>query len=162
MWGLIPASGRSSGGGHGNPLLYSCLANLVGRGAWWATVHRVAKNRTQLKRLSMHAYISCYSDDYLELRVLVHSRVTLHLPWRPEGDGKNRSFYLMPLCLPSVHKTRQHLFLQQKVRTLPEVNPYIRESNMSYFISPLSCTKVGSWWPSPSRPCASDASQAVL
>ena len=35
---LIPGSGRSPGGGNGNPLRYSCLGNLTGRGAWWAPV----------------------------------------------------------------------------------------------------------------------------
>ena len=49
----IPWSGRSPGGGHGNPLQYSCLENPMDRGAWQATVHRVAKNRTQLKWLGM-------------------------------------------------------------------------------------------------------------
>ena len=44
--GLIPGSGRSPGGGHGNPLQYSCLENPTNRGAWWATVHMVAKSRT--------------------------------------------------------------------------------------------------------------------
>ena len=39
--GLIPGSGRSPGGGHGNPLQYSCLENPMDRGAWRATVHRV-------------------------------------------------------------------------------------------------------------------------
>ena len=42
--GSIPGSGRSSGGGHGNPLQYSCLGNPMDREAWWATVDRVAKN----------------------------------------------------------------------------------------------------------------------
>ena len=41
--------GRSPGGGHGNPLQYSCLENPIDRGAWWATVHRVAKGLTRLK-----------------------------------------------------------------------------------------------------------------
>ena len=42
--GLIPGSGRSPGGGHGNLLQYSCLENPMDRGAWWATtVHRVSK-----------------------------------------------------------------------------------------------------------------------
>ena len=41
--GLIPGSGRSPGGGHGNPLQYSCLENPMDRGAWWATVHGVTK-----------------------------------------------------------------------------------------------------------------------
>ena len=35
----IPGSGRSPGGGHGNPLQYSCLENFMDRGAWKATVH---------------------------------------------------------------------------------------------------------------------------
>ena len=52
--GLIPGSGRASGEGNGNPLQYSCLENLLKRGAWWVTVHRAAKSQTQLKRLSMH------------------------------------------------------------------------------------------------------------
>ena len=49
--GSIPGSGRVPGGGHGNPLQYSCLENPMDRGAWWAMVHRVAKSQTQLTRL---------------------------------------------------------------------------------------------------------------
>ena len=41
--GLIPGLVRSLGGGHGNPLQYSCLENPMDRGAWWATVHGVTK-----------------------------------------------------------------------------------------------------------------------
>ena len=41
--GSIPGSERSPGGGHGNPLQYSCLENPMNRGAWRATVHGVAK-----------------------------------------------------------------------------------------------------------------------
>ena len=44
--GLIPESGRSPGGEQGNPLQYSCLENPMDRGAWRATVHRVAKSQT--------------------------------------------------------------------------------------------------------------------
>ena len=50
--GSYPESGRSPGGGHGNPLQYSCLENPMGRGAWWATIHRVTKSQIQLKQLS--------------------------------------------------------------------------------------------------------------
>ena len=42
--GLIPVSGRSPGGGNGNPLQYPCLENPVDRGAWWATVRGVARS----------------------------------------------------------------------------------------------------------------------
>ena len=44
--GSIPRSRRSSGGGHGSPLQYSCLENPVDRGAWRATVHGVAESDT--------------------------------------------------------------------------------------------------------------------
>ena len=45
--GSVPGLGRSPGGGNGIPLQYSCLGNPIVRGAWWATVHGVAKNQTQ-------------------------------------------------------------------------------------------------------------------
>ena len=44
--GLIPRLGRSPGGGHDVPFQCSCLENPMDRGAWWATVHMVAKSRT--------------------------------------------------------------------------------------------------------------------
>ena len=47
--GSIPGSGRSPGGGHGNPFQYSCLENSMDRGTWWAIVHGVANSWTQLK-----------------------------------------------------------------------------------------------------------------
>ena len=47
--GSILGSGRSPGGRHGNPLQYSCLVNLMERGAQWPTVHRVSKSLTLLK-----------------------------------------------------------------------------------------------------------------
>ena len=63
---LIPDLGSSPEGGHGNPLQYSCLRNPMDRGAWWTTVHKVAKSRTWLKWVSIHAYVLCTS-------VIVHS-----------------------------------------------------------------------------------------
>ena len=54
--GSIPESGRTPGGGHGNPLQYSCLENPMDRGAWQAIIHRVAKN--------FYVYITyCYFND---------------------------------------------------------------------------------------------------
>ena len=44
--GSIPGLGRSVGERHDNPFWYSCLENPMDRGAWWATVHRVAKSQT--------------------------------------------------------------------------------------------------------------------
>ena len=54
----IPGSGRSPGA---YPLQYACLQNPMDRGAWWATVHRVTKSQTGLKRLSMYA---CMHKDW--------------------------------------------------------------------------------------------------
>ena len=50
--GFIPRSRRSSGEGSGNLLQYSCLENPMDRGAWWATVHGVAKSRTRLSNFT--------------------------------------------------------------------------------------------------------------
>ena len=50
--GLIPGSGRSPGEGNGNPLQYSCLENPMDGGAWWATVHGVAKSQTRLSDIT--------------------------------------------------------------------------------------------------------------
>ena len=47
--GSIPGWGRSPGEGNGNPLQHSCLENPMDGGAWWATVHGVAKSRTRLR-----------------------------------------------------------------------------------------------------------------
>ena len=46
--GLIPGLGKAPGGGHGNPLQYSCLGNPMYRGAWQATVHRATRVRHNL------------------------------------------------------------------------------------------------------------------
>ena len=46
--GLIPGLGRSPGEGNDNPLQYCCLDNPMDRGAWWVTVHGVAKSWTRL------------------------------------------------------------------------------------------------------------------
>ena len=54
---LICGLERSPEGGYGNPLQYSCLENPMDRGAWWTTVHGVAKSQTGL---STHIHIICY------------------------------------------------------------------------------------------------------
>ena len=50
--GSIPGSRRSPGEGNGNSLQHSCLKSSMDRGAWWATVHGVARSQTRLKQLS--------------------------------------------------------------------------------------------------------------
>ena len=58
---LIPGLGRSPGRGHGNPFQYSCLENLMDRGAWQDTVHRVTKSWTWLKWLSTRVVVQFLS-----------------------------------------------------------------------------------------------------
>ena len=61
--GSIPGLGRSSGGGNGNPLQYSCLENSMDGGAWLATVHGVSKS---LKQLSVRAHTHTHTQFHLE------------------------------------------------------------------------------------------------
>ena len=80
--GPIPALGRSPGEENGNPLQYSCLENPVDRGAWWATVHRVTKSRTRLKRFSttQHIYIYTYIfnlDSVLDTKDSVENKIDM-------------------------------------------------------------------------------------
>ena len=51
--GLIPGLGRASGEGNGNPLQCSCLENPMDGGAWWATVHGVARSWTRLSDFTL-------------------------------------------------------------------------------------------------------------
>ena len=64
VFSSIPGSGRSPGEGNGNPPKYSCLDNPMGRGAWWATVHGVARVRhdlaTKTKKLTKPFASSLY------------------------------------------------------------------------------------------------------
>ena len=62
--GSIPGSGRSHGGGNGNPLQHSCLENPVARRAWWGTVHEVTNSQT---RLSRHSELSTLSELWSEM-----------------------------------------------------------------------------------------------
>ena len=77
--GSIPESGRSPRRGHGNPLQYSCLDNPMDRGDWRATVPRVVKSQTRLKRLSMQASI-IYKVD---INWLLKSKTTIR-KWTKE------------------------------------------------------------------------------
>ena len=72
--GSIPGWGRSGGGGR-NPLQYSCLENPMGRGTWRATIHSLAKNHSQLKRLNTHIgtrrYICNCNVYYIQLHIYI-------------------------------------------------------------------------------------------
>ena len=62
-----PGSGRSPGVGNGNPLQYYCLENPMDRGAWWAAIHGVAKNRTRLNtraRAHTHTHTHTHTTNF--------------------------------------------------------------------------------------------------
>ena len=65
------------GEGNGTPLQYSCLENPMGRGAWWAAVHGVAKSQTQLSDLTFTFHFHALEKD-----MATHSSV---LAWRIPG-----------------------------------------------------------------------------
>ena len=78
--GSIPGSGRSPGGGHGNPLQHSCLENPMDREAWWAIVHRVAKSWTRLSDFTFTFQLHAS-----EREMATHSSI---LAWRIPGMGE--------------------------------------------------------------------------
>ena len=71
---------RLPGEGSGTPLQYSCLEYLMDGGAWWATVHGVAKSRTRLRGFTFTFYFHA-----LEKEMATHSSV---LAWRIPGTGE--------------------------------------------------------------------------
>ena len=76
MW--VPSQGQedSPGRGHGNPLQYSCLENPMDGGAWWATVHGVAKSQTRLSDFTFTFHFHA-----LEKEMATHSSVlALRIP----------------------------------------------------------------------------------
>ena len=70
--GSIPVSGRSSGEGNGNPLLYSCLGNSMDRGAWWAMVHRVHDLATKQQHLSQKLFMQSLAIDSPLIAMMKH------------------------------------------------------------------------------------------
>ena len=65
--GSIPGSGRSPGEGNGNPLQYSCHENPMDRGAWWATVHGVAKSQTRLSDFTFKCNTGCKTQPHTKI-----------------------------------------------------------------------------------------------
>ena len=86
--GLIPGLGRCPGGGHGNPLQYFCLENSMGREAWWATVHGVAK--------SLYTYQGDKSSQQEDLHLDRKCSVNIH------------SFYYTPDSVGPASQTAHH------------------------------------------------------
>ena len=99
------------GGGHGNPLQYSCLENPMDRGAWWATVYRVSQ--TQLKWLSAHIHTGPLTTPCLSLCSLCGSSLwDSRILGRKEGVGRgslvNSKRHPAPLRQASGLPAHQH------------------------------------------------------
>ena len=76
--GSIPGSGRSPRGGNGNTLQYSCLENLMNRGAWQATVQRVTKNQTRMSTHTVTYYFQLiYTTDFPKFEHILISYYSL-------------------------------------------------------------------------------------
>ena len=91
--GLIPGSGKSPGGGTGNPLQYSCLENPLDREVWWATVHRTSQRRTRLSSWAYaHTRVLMYAFRASQLRrriQVLHSYMWLLAPMVDSTDLEN-------------------------------------------------------------------------
>ena len=88
---LIPGLGRSSAGGNGNSLQYSCLENPMERGAWRATVHGVTKELDTMEELSMHAWRSIGGFSRGKAQFMLHFVRIAWLIYRGETAGGKRS-----------------------------------------------------------------------
>ena len=84
--GSIPGSGRAPGGGHGNPLQYSCLEDPMDRGAW-GLQSTASQSQTQLKPFRTHTH-SVLSTRSLKKVILFKTHIRLQpwgFPWRFKG-----------------------------------------------------------------------------
>ena len=99
--GSIPGLGRSTGGGHGNPIQYSCLGNPVDRGSWQATVHCVAKSRTWLSDLARILYST--NINWIQVLAL----------WQLSQVTLNKWLHLRALAFSSKSKGRLSLLISR-------------------------------------------------
>ena len=84
--GSIPRSGRSPGGGNGNPLQYPCLENPIDRGAWQATVHGVTRVRYNLATKPPPRLIKCFIRVGVSIETCILSHVKQHQSRFDAGD----------------------------------------------------------------------------
>ena len=132
--GSIPRLGRSPEGGHGSPHQYSCLENPIDRGASQATVHRVAKSRTWLKKLSVHMHTHTHTRLTCSLLYVSSVQPLSHVwlfvtPWTAACQASlsitnSRSllkFISIELVMPS-----NHLILCCPLLLLPSIFSSIR------------------------------------
>ena len=124
--GLIPRLGRSPGGGHRNPLQYSCLENPMDRKTWQATVHRVTQSTTWLKWLSMYTCI-------LHFYLVYASRSFLYSFAPKKGPAPT----LQPQ-LSQARKRRKHPFAQKSGVPIPNLQE-VREAGERLSLASCRC-----------------------
>ena len=108
------------GRGHDNPLQYSCLENPMGRGAWQATIHRVAQSQTQLKQLST-------AQDKPITNIILNSEKLKALP---QKSGIRQECPLLSLLLNTVLT-----FLTKTNRQKKEIQAIqMRKKEINWFI----------------------------
>ena len=98
--GLTLGSGRFPGGEHDNPLQYSCLENPMDRGAWWATVHKVAESWTWLLWLNTHTIVEAEKSHHLLSAGSRKAGIVALVQTRgPENQGAQWcTFHLSPMA----------------------------------------------------------------
>ena len=102
----IPGSGGSSGVGNGNPLQYSCLENPMDRGAWWATIHGVAKSWTRLNKLTQRLNLAQLLLDVTQAPGSLHTEQRPALSRLCALGGKRATEELGKIATPSCMSLR--------------------------------------------------------
>ena len=97
---LIPRSGRSPGGGHGNSLQYSCLGNSLDRETWWATVHGVAKSHKGLGTHDFADFLAHFWCSWVYTCPSARGVVEMEGVWlsRPERSDLRSCLHLAHKC----------------------------------------------------------------
>ena len=91
--GPVPGLGKSPGGGNGNLLQYSCQDSPIDRGAWWATVQRVAKNRTGFSYWAHKIpQVSLYQNSLSTQESWIHV-LSLYRSYNLTGEGHQQQRY---------------------------------------------------------------------
>ena len=95
----VPGLRRSPGGEHGIPLQYSCLENLINRGAWWATAHMVTMSQTQSKQLSMHTRICprvlvTFPESFCRIGIMYF----LNVCWNSQMNSSRQGVFSVVRC----------------------------------------------------------------
>ena len=130
--GSIPGLERSSGGGHENPLQYSCLENRMDRGVWWVTVHRVTKSQTHWSDLTCR-----HSNEKYFVLVLM-SLTYLSLIW-PVISQRKSLFSQLHIIAQNIRTCILWKCIIQRHRIMKRLNR--RDIHLCFFRYPFKHTK---------------------